>query len=151
LLTLHVSEPIVLDRIMPKESLILTNDVRQVSLLGDFVKSTAAKWHLSASLAGQLRLAMEEAVVNVMEYAYPDGVQGTIEIELFKDGQCISVVISDEGTVFDPTHVMSADTTLTAEDRPIGGLGISLVRKLVDEMSYERLRNKNILTLKKKL
>ena len=59
--------------------------------------------------------------------------------------------ITDSGMPFDPTTKEDADTTLSAEDRPIGGLGIYLVRQLMDSMNYERINGKNVLTLRKKL
>lgn len=62
----------------------------------------------------------------------------------------ISFVISDSGKPFDPTTKAEVDTTLPAEERPIGGLGIHLVRQMMDDVAYERKDNKNILTLCKK-
>ncbi|MBQ4445373.1 MAG: ATP-binding protein, partial [Prevotella sp.] len=65
------------------------------------------------------------------------------------NGQRIKFTISDEGAAFDPTIAKNADTSLSAEERPIGGLGILLTRKLVDTINYERINGRNILTLKK--
>jgi anti-sigma regulatory factor (Ser/Thr protein kinase) len=98
-----------------------------------------------------LNLAMEEAVVNVMDYAYPEGQQGNVEIEAMTDGEWLTFVISDSGVPFDPTTKEDADTTLSAEERPIGGLGIFLVRQLMDVIQYQRDGDKNVLTLRKKL
>ncbi len=92
-------------------------------------------------------LAVEEAVVNVMNYAYPIGTQGDITIEAKATGQWLKFIISDEGKAFDPTQGGNADTSLSAEDRPIGGLGILLVRSLMDSINYEYNGGKNVLTL----
>ena len=98
-----------------------------------------------------INLALEEAVVNVMNYAYPEGTIGEIDISVtFSDGS-ITFTIQDTGTPFDPTKVSNPDTSLSAEERPIGGLGIYLVRELMDEVSYCYENNHNILTLKKKI
>lgn len=132
---------------MLKESLTLKNDVHQVSELSGFIKSVTEKLDIDPSLAGQLRLAVEEAVVNVMEYAYPAGVEGEVTIKVMSDGHRLKVVIIDNGVSFDPTLVEKADTTLSVEERPIGGLGILLIRELMDSFYYERVDHHNILTL----
>ena len=97
------------------------------------------------------QLAIEEAVVNVMEYAYPEGTKGTVNLVATIAEGLLSFVISDSGKPFDPTAKAEVDTTLSAEERPIGGLGIHLVRQIMDDITYERRDNKNILTLRKKL
>jgi sigma-B regulation protein RsbU (phosphoserine phosphatase) len=131
------------------ETLTLSNDVHQVPELNNFVKSVADKLNLDSSLSSQLMLAVEEAVVNVMNYAYPIGTQGDISVEAQATEQWLKFIITDEGKAFDPTQGGNADTTLSAEERPIGGLGILLVQSLMDSINYERNDGKNVLTLKK--
>ena len=63
----------------------------------------------------------------------------------------IVFVLTDTGKEFDPTAAPEADITLSAEDRPIGGLGIFLIRQIMNEVKYERIEGKNVLTLGKKL
>ncbi len=133
------------------ESITLQNDVAEVTALGAFVKQVAEKLSLDKSLTSKLRLAVEETVVNVMEYAYPKGTKGNVDIHATSDGQRLKFVISDSGIPFNPTKVTAADTTLSAEERPIGGLGILLVRELMDFINYERIDGRNILTLSKNL
>ena len=99
----------------------------------------------------KLNLAIEEAVVNVMNYAYPQDTVGDIKIEAKGDDNLLEFIISDTGTPFDPTTKAEVDTTLSAEERPIGGLGIHLVRNIMDSINYERVNGKNILALIKKL
>jgi len=144
------------------ETLMLKNDVHEVSKLSTFMKSVTQKMGLDTSLARQLRLAVEEAVVNVIDYAYPEGTEGDIEVRVMSDGHHFKTMIIDFGVPFDPTAKEKADTTLSAEDRQIGGLGILLVQELMDSVNYERQRvgdeksgmstnGKNVLTLIKKL
>ena len=133
------------------ESLLLKNDVHEVVKLSDFMKSVAEQLELEPSLGQKLRLAVEEAVVNVMDYAYPIGMEGEIEVQVLSDGKTLKVVIIDSGVPFDPTAKSKADITLSAEDRQIGGLGILLVRELMDSINYEREGGKNILTLLKRV
>ena len=133
------------------ETLELENDVRQVTALNDFVKRISGQLNIAPSVVKSIRLAVEEAVVNVMDYAYPANVVGKINIRALSDGETLEFVISDSGVAFDPTEALEADTSLSANDRPIGGLGILLVRELMDSINYERINGRNVLTLKKKI
>lgn len=136
---------------MKTRRLVLPNDIETIPQLNEFIDSVAEEVGLEMSLTMSLNLAIEEAVVNVMEYAYPEGQTGNVEIEVTADQQWMTFVITDTGIAFDPTKKEDADTTLSAEERPIGGLGIFLVRQLMDVIDYKREGNKNVLTLQKKL
>ena len=133
------------------EGITLKNDVKEVEKLGSFVKQVAESLSLDKSLTGKLRLAVEETVVNVMEYAYPQGTTGDVNIRATSNGRRLKFIISDSGIPFNPTEVTAADTTLSAEERPIGGLGILLVRELMDSINYERINSQNVLTLTKSI
>ena len=136
---------------MKTRRLVLPNDIETIPQLNEFIDSVAEEMGLEMSLTMSLNLAIEEAVVNVMEYAYPEGQTGNVEIEVTADQQWMTFVITDTGIAFDPTKKEDADTTLSAEERPIGGLGIFMVRQLMDVIDYKREDNKNVLTLQKKL
>ncbi len=136
---------------MKTRRLVLPNDIETIPQLNEFIDSVAEEVGLEMSLTMSLNLALEEAVVNVMEYAYPEGQKGNVEIEVTADQEWMTFVITDTGIAFDPTMKEDADTTLSAEERPIGGLGIFLVRQLMDVIDYKRQDNKNVLTLRKKL
>ena len=133
------------------QSITLQNDVSQVPRLNAFVDAVSQRLQLDKSLQQQLKLAVEEAVVNVMQYAYPLGVTGDIDVNALCDGERLKFVISDRGKAFDPTKTARADTSSPVEERPIGGLGILLVRKIMDSINYERIGDRNLLTLLKKL
>lgn len=134
-----------------EETLVLKNEINEVTKLSTFQKSVYAKLNFDTSLTRQMQLAVEEAVVNVINYAYPAGTKGNIEVHMMSDGQSLKIMILDSGVSFDPTAKEKADTTLSAEERQIGGLGLLLVRELVDSINYERMDGKNILTLVKKI
>lgn len=134
-----------------KKRLVLPNDIETIPQLNEFIDLVAEEVGLDMSLTMSLNLAMEEAVVNVMDYAYPNGQKGDVDIEVTADQEWMTFVITDTGIAFDPTTKEDADTTLSAEERPIGGLGIFLVRQLMDDINYKREGNKNVLTLRKKL
>ena len=131
--------------------LILHNDIRQISQLANFIQTLSEEKHLDPSLAMSLNLALEEAVSNVIMYAYPKDSDGLVEIEAILKDNLLEFFISDNGQPFDPTEAPQADVTLSAEERPIGGLGIYLVRSIMDSVSYERADGKNILHLTKQI
>lgn len=133
------------------ETITLKNNVSDVPRLCSFQDSVYAKMNIEPSLAKKLRLAVEEAVVNVMEYAYSASRVGSIEVRMMTDGHLLKVVIIDMGAPFDPTTIAKADTTLSAKERKIGGLGVFLVREIMDSINYERVDDRNILTLTKKI
>jgi sigma-B regulation protein RsbU (phosphoserine phosphatase) len=132
-------------------TLTLRNNVQDVPQLAVFVDQVCEAAGFSASITMQMNLAMEEAVVNVMNYAYPKGIEGEIRIEAQAVNGRVTFVIIDSGTPFDPTAKEDADTSLSAEERPIGGLGIFLVRQLMDVVSYEYKDGKNMLMLQKEV
>ena len=131
--------------------LVLPNDIQEVPRLAAFVDEVCETVGFSAAVTMQMNLAIEEAVVNVMKYAYPSGKQGNVTIEATTNDTRLKFTIIDSGMPFDPTAKADADTTLSVEQRPIGGLGIYLVRQMMDSVNYERMDNLNVLTLRKKL
>ncbi len=131
--------------------LTLHNKVEEISMLAGFIDEIAVKKNLDISLASALNLALEEAVTNVVLYAYPKESDGTVDIDATLGEKNVEFTIKDSGTPFDPTAVPEADITLSAEERNIGGLGIHLVRNIMDSVKYERIDGKNILTLTKNI
>jgi len=134
-----------------QRSITLPNDVQTVPELSAFVDEVCEAVGFDMSTTLKLNLAIEEAVVNVMNYAYPTGVKGYVDINAETNDERLKFVISDSGTPFDPTAKAEVDTTLSAEERGIGGLGIHLIRQIMDTINYERVDGKNVLTLRKKL
>ncbi len=134
-----------------RHSITLPNDIMTVPQLQSFADEVAEDAGLDMPMAMSLNLAIEEAIVNVMQYAYPKDTKGMVNIVATVEEDVLSYVISDSGIPFDPTDKTDVNTTLPAEERPIGGLGIHLVRQIMDEVIYERKDNKNILTLRKKI
>lgn len=134
-----------------QQKLTLHNDITEVPTLGEFVEQVAEQLGYNMTDSMNMNLALEEAVVNVMNYAYPEGTIGDILIEAATTETQLVFTIKDSGTPFDPTQVEDPDITLSIEDRPIGGLGIFLVKQLMDSVTYNYTDGFNILTLKKKL
>ena len=132
-------------------TLTLHNDVQEVPLLATFIDTICEENAMDMEMSMNINLAVEEAVVNVMSYAYPAETMGSVNIEAIANERLLKFIISDWGTPFVPTAEKEVDTTLSAEDRPIGGLGIHLVRQIMDSSNYERTDGMNVLTLCKKI
>ena len=133
-----------------QRSITLPNDIATISQLIEFVETVCEEKGLDMALTMNLNLALEEAVVNVMSYAYPDS-QGDVKVDIIIDDQKVVSILTDSGIPFDPTQKGDVDTTLPAEERPIGGLGIHLVKQIMDKVSYQYVGNQNILTLEKNI
>ena len=100
----------------------------------------------------QLDIAVEELFVNIANYAYaPDTGKATIRLEINEEPLSVSITFIDNGIPYDPLAKADPDITLSAEERAIGGLGIFMVKKSMDDMFYEYKDSQNVLTIVKKL
>lgn len=117
-----------------------------------FVEGELEKAACPAKTQTAVCVAVEELFVNIAHYAYPDG-DGSAEIAIGvdKDSRIATFVITDSGVPFDPLEKQEPDITKPAEEREIGGLGIFIVKKTMDTVSYARVQDKNRLTMTKKL
>ena len=131
----------------------LLNDVKEVPALGIFVGSICADMHFNELTEQGLRLAVEEAVVNIMNYAYPQGTRAVIliEVDADADNETLTFVLCDEGVAFDPTTYQEVDVDAHVGQQKVGGLGIHLMRHYMDSLSYERKDGQNVLTMTKKI
>ena len=114
----------------------------------------AALEQLGCSVKAQMAIdiALDEILANICHYAYTPGT-GTVEvcIEYDAENRTAEITFRDRGVPFDPLQKEDPDTTLSAEERKIGGLGIFLVRKTMDAMKYRREGGSNVLTIRKKI
>lgn len=100
----------------------------------------------------QLDIAVEELFVNIAHYAYaPKTGSAVVRLEIEQDPRAVAITFMDRGMPYDPLAKPDPDVTLSAEERPIGGLGIFMVKESMDEVVYRRQDGKNILTIRKKL
>ena len=127
--------------------LTLTNDLGQLSLLTGFMDRVREENHLAPALAARINLALEEAICNVIMYAYPEGTAGTMDLDAVREGNQLRFTLVDRGKAFDPTTAPEANLSASLEDRPIGGLGIHLVRSIMDSIRYKRWDGMNVLTM----
>ena len=128
-------------------NLVLDNNLEHIPVLAEFVEGITSGSNVDPGVAMGINLALEEAVTNVMMYAYPEGTKGQIEIEAKTKEGSMEFTISDSGKAFDPTSVPEPDINLGAAERKVGGLGIFMVRKIMDSVTYRREDGKNILSM----
>ena len=134
-----------------EKSIVLANEISEISRLNGFIEEIGEEFGLTPDVVFNLNLVLEEAVVNIINYAYPKEDHQWIYLSAKLQDGTIILVLTDTGKEFDPTMAPEADITLSADEREIGGLGIFLIRQIMNEVKYERIDGKNVLTLEKKL
>lgn len=125
----------------------LKNQTEETARLQPFIRTCIDRFELPADWEMRINLAIEEAVVNVMQYAFDDREEHEICLEAERKDNVFTLTVSDGGRAFNPLEAPEADTTLNAEEREIGGLGIHLIRSLADEVTYRRESGRNVLSL----
>ena len=134
-----------------EKKLVLKNEIAEINRLAIFIEELGEELNLPPDLIFNLNLVLEEAVSNVILYAYPKEEHQEITLtSSLTDGNLV-FVLTDSGKEFDPTQAPDADITLSAEERQIGGLGIFLIRQIMNKVEYQRFDGKNVLTLGKQL
>ena len=118
----------------------------------EFVDAALEQMNCSVKTQMAIDIALDEILANICHYAYAPGT-GTVEVCVDHDeeNRTAEITFRDRGVPFDPLQKEDPDTTLTAEQREIGGLGIFLVRKTMDAMKYRREGGFNVLTIRKKI
>ena len=134
-----------------EKKLVIKNDITEISKLAIFIEELSEELALAPELTFNLNLALEEAVSNVILYAYGEEKQKEITLLANMSDNNLTFVLTDYGKEFDPTKVPDADVTLSAEEREIGGLGIFLIRQIMNTIEYQRVDGKNVLIMGKQL
>lgn len=123
-------------------------DTRHLQQIADFVESALNALGIRGKYRGHICVAVDEAVTNVILYAYPNA-KGKLGLTIERRDDRILVEITDAGLAFNPLLIPAPDITAGIDERPIGGLGVHLVRKMMDETHYRRIGNHNHLVLVK--
>ncbi|MBQ8486487.1 MAG: ATP-binding protein [Prevotella sp.] len=134
-----------------KKEIKLKNQVGELERVAQFVEEIGEELGLDMELQMNLNLVMEEMVSNVIFYAYPEGTEAEIELLAECDGKELTFVLSDKGREFDPTLKEDADVNTNPAEREIGGMGIFIVKNIMNQVTYQRLEGKNLLTMKKSI
>ena len=136
---------------MMRKQLKFKNQVDELQHVNLFVEEICDELGLDMELQMNLNLALEEVVSNVIFYAYPEGTTADIELLAEYDGKVLTLVLSDQGKHFDPTAKEDPDPDVHPADRELGGMGIYIVKNIMNEVTYQRLEGRNLLTMRKKI
>lgn len=135
-----------------KESFVVRNWLEDLPQLNDQLASFFHKHALDDQHLFKFQLACDEMITNIISYAFMDNQQQQlIYIELIKDDLQLTLKITDNGIPFNPLLQQEPDTMLPLEEREVGGLGIHLVKQMMDKVKYERYQQSNVLTLSKNI
>jgi serine/threonine-protein kinase RsbW len=129
----------------------LKNDLGEIPRLADELQAFAAANHLSDGTLFAVNLALEELVTNTISYGFSDGREHVITISLHLEGPDFHLRVEDDAAAFDPLAHEVPDLNTPIEDRPIGGLGVHLVRTLMDDVRYARVGSRNVLSMRKRV
>jgi serine/threonine-protein kinase RsbW len=132
--------------------LALRNQLPELEKLTRFIDAFAAEWQLDGDVCFQLNLVLEEVVTNIIFYGYDENQQDQILIEMIKLDDAVKLTVIDGARPFNPLESpLPDDLGKPLRERKIGGLGILFIRTLLDNISYQRVDGKNILTLSKNI
>jgi len=134
------------------KELTIAATVENIGIVTDFVNEQLEALDCPVKAQMQIDIAIDELFGNIAHYAYnPDVGSATVRVEVTEEPLAVIITFIDGGVPYDPLKSADPDTTLSAEDRQLGGLGIYMVKKSMDEISYEYRDGKNILSIKKNL
>lgn len=133
-------------------TLVLRNDLAEIERLAEAVERFCSDQRVPEDAAFHLNLVLDELVTNIVSYAYePAAGTREIEVRLARKASGIAVEVVDDGRPFDPLSAPEPDLSASVEDRPIGGLGVHFLRRLMDDVRYHRRDGHNHLSFRKPL
>lgn len=127
----------------------LSNQMDALQKINRKLEELGNKWELPDPFVMKINLVLEEAFTNIVKHAYRDQQAHTILLAFEKHENRLIITFEDDGIAYDPTKASDPDISLDAKDREVGGLGIFLIRQMMDEVRYERRENTNILRMEK--
>ena len=134
------------------KELTIAATVENIETVTDFVNEQLETLDCPIKAQMQIAIAIDELFGNIAHYAYnPEIGKATVRVEVIEDPLAVTITFIDNGVPYDPLAKADPDTTLSAEERDIGGLGIYMVKKSMDDITYEYKDGQNILKIKKKL
>jgi len=134
------------------KELTIAATVENIETVTDFVNEQLEAIDCPMKAQMQIDIAIDELFSNIAQYAYgTETGQATVRVEALEDPESVMITFMDNGVPYDPLTKADPDTTLSADEREIGGLGIFMVKKSMDDISYEYKDGQNILRIIKKL
>lgn len=134
------------------KELTITATVENIETVTDFVNEQLAAFDCPMKAQMQINIAIDELFSNIAYYAYSPAVgEATVRVEVLQEPMSVVITFIDKGIPYDPLTNKDPDTGLSAQEREIGGLGIFMVKKSMDSVSYEYKNGQNILTIRKNI
>lgn len=130
-----------------RRRLVRRNDLAELSRLSGWLETAARELHLPRDTAFAAELCLAEAVTNVISYGYPDGGTHEVVLSLTREPDRLVLAVEDDGIAFNPLGVAAPVPVSRIEEVAIGGLGIHLIRRFMDDVRYEREDNRNRLAM----
>ena len=127
------------------------NDLSELPRLSEFLTTFFTRTGLPTDLAGDFELALEEVFANVVMHGHPNGGQHQISVNIGMEGVVVKLTVEDDGVPFNPLEAPLMDLDLPLEKRGTGGLGIHLIKGLMDDLEYNRVDGRNRLVMRKKI
>jgi anti-sigma regulatory factor (Ser/Thr protein kinase) len=127
----------------------LKNDLAEISRMSEELQTFADGHGISPGTLFALNLVLEELVSNTISYGFADAEEHVITIALDCNGADLSVRVEDDARAYNPLEREDPDLDASLEERPIGGLGVHLVKQLMDDVRYERVGARNVLSMRK--
>lgn len=134
-----------------RKDICIKNQISELDHVASFIEEIGEELGLGMELQMNLNLVLEEMISNVIFYAYPEGKEASIELVAESDGKELTFVLSDQGKEFDPTLTRENNMDVNPAERELGGMGIYIVKNIMNKVTYQRLEGKNLLTMKKEI
>jgi anti-sigma regulatory factor (Ser/Thr protein kinase) len=139
------------DALIAEQRIVIKNHLPEIAAVNEKFEAFAEEFDVPRPIAMKFDVIFDEVLNNIISYAYHDDGDHDIEVKMELAGERLIVTVTDDGVPFNPLSVATPRTDLALEDRKVGGMGIHLVRNLVDGVSYQRRIDRNVLTLMSRL
>jgi sigma-B regulation protein RsbU (phosphoserine phosphatase) len=131
--------------------LTIQNELSNIDIVNDRFKEFAHEKEIPKNVVATICMVLDDMLTNIISYAYQDDEQHDIGVQILLKENSLVIIFIDDGLPFNPFQADAPETQLSIEERDVGGLGIHLVREMMDSVSYQRKAEQNIVTLTKYL
>lgn len=133
------------------KSITISNKIEELEKVSVFLEEFCENNEVPIKISNSFQIALDELLSNTIYYGYDDNKKGKIEILLKIEDKVMTAILTDDGKKFDPNDAPKPDLlNLDIESKKIGGVGIHIVKNMMDTFNYQRIKNKNVITLSKK-
>jgi anti-sigma regulatory factor (Ser/Thr protein kinase) len=127
----------------------IINDLKEVSVVIAEFESFCLKHNVENTAVQKMNVVLDEIINNIINYGYPQEEERLISVKITIENSSMTLIITDDGVAFNPFSIDKPDLSLSLEDRPIGGVGLHIVKNLMDSYAYERVSDRNIVEIVK--